>query len=301
MAGKKDSRAANGASGKKDVLLFDPEDLVLVEDVASAIYDERVKLPVSESLVLNIMTYGILEPVLVRKNQETGKTEVVAGRQRVKACREANKRLKKQGSEQHRVPAIIKRGDPATLMGVMVSENEQREDDTPLGRAKKVARFMDLGRSEDEAAVMMGVSKASIKNMLGLLDAPAAVRKAVESGAITSSDGYKLAKLEPEEAAKRVEKLKTEAPRTPGKKRSSNGAKAREIVDGRKRKKAKPEAVPGEKGVYVRSELDVEQMREKIAEHVHIPGEDKRILDLVFDWLSGNDEAFAEWDAEAAE
>ena len=299
---KKDSRAANGASGKKDVLLFDPEDLVLVDDVSSAIYDERVKLPVSESLVLNIMTYGILEPVLVRKNQESGKTEVVAGRQRVKACREANKRLKKQGAEQHRVPAIVKRGDPATLMGVMVSENEQREDDTPLGRAKKVARFMDLGRSEDEAAVMMGVSKASIKNMLGLLDAPAAVRKAVESGAITSSDGYKLAKLEPEEAAKRVEKLKTEAPRTPGKKRSSNGAKAREIVDGKKRKKAKSEESSGGESVGVfRSATDIMKRRDWIAEHVKIPGEDKRILDLVFDWLSGNDEAFAEWESEAAE
>lgn len=125
IKGTKDSRAALGADGKKDVLLFDPENLTLVEDGASVLYDERIKLPTSEALVLNIMTYGVIEPIVVRKNPETGAPEVVAGRQRVKACREANRRLKASGCEVHRIAAIVKRGDPAALMGVMVSESRR--------------------------------------------------------------------------------------------------------------------------------------------------------------------------------
>jgi len=232
MTGTKDSRAALGASGKKDVLLFDPENLALVEDPTNPLYDERVALPVSEALVLNIMAYGVIEPIVVRKNAETEQTEVVAGRQRVKACREANKRLMAKGCEPHRIAAIVKRGDSATLMGVMVSENEIREDDTPIGRARKAARFIDLGRTVEEAGVMLGISVPSVKNLLGLLDGPAVVRKAVEAGVVSVSDGYKLSKLEPAEAAERIERIKQEAPRTVGKKRSGNGAKARAIVDG---------------------------------------------------------------------
>jgi len=175
---------------------------------------------------------GVLEPILVRRNQETGDVEVVDGRQRVKAAREANKRLKKQGLELIRVPAMPQRASDHKAMGMLISANEHRQDDTPLGRAKKAQRYLDLGRSEAEVAALFGISTASVKNMLSLLDAPAAVRSAVESGKITTSAGYKLAKLEPAEARKKVDELIEKAPRTPGKKRSKNAKKAREIVNG---------------------------------------------------------------------
>jgi ParB family chromosome partitioning protein len=148
----------------------------------------------------------------------------------VKAAREANKRLKKQGVETFRVPAMVQRVNPYRGMGMIISENEHRQDDTPIGRAKKMQRYLELGRDEAEVAVLFGVSVASVKNMLSLLDAPAAVRNAVESGKISTSDGYKLAKLEPSEARDKVTELVEHAPRTPGKKRSKNAKRAREIV-----------------------------------------------------------------------
>ena len=81
-------------------------------------------------------------------------------------------------------------------------------------------------------AVLLGVSEATVKNMLRLLDAPAAVRNAADAGKITQSDAYKLSREEPEEARKKLGKLLEQAPRTPGKKRSKNASKAREIVSG---------------------------------------------------------------------
>jgi ParB family chromosome partitioning protein len=232
----KASRDSLNAKGKRDAYMFDPDDLVLVIDEKSPLYDERVHLPVSESLVLNMMhapdgvPQGVLEPITVARNTETGKVEVLIGRQRVKAAREANKRLKKQGVETFRVPAMVQRVNPYRGMGMIISENEHRQDDTPIGRAKKMQRYLELGRDEAEVAVLFGVSVASVKNMLSLLDAPAAVRNAVESGKISTSDGYKLAKLEPSEARDKVTELVEHAPRTPGKKRSKNAKKAREIV-----------------------------------------------------------------------
>lgn len=235
----KASRDALNAKGKRDAYMFDPEDLVLVTDEGHPLYDERVNLPVSESLVLNMLhapdgvPQGVIDPITAARNPETGAVEVVAGRQRVKAAREANKRLKKMGMEPIRVPAMIVRVNAHRAMGILISENEHRQDDTPLGRARKAQRYLELGRDEAEIATLFGVSQASIKNLLGLLDAPAAVRHAVEEGKITASAGYKLAKLEPGEAKEKVAELIEHAPRTPGKKRSVNGRKAREILGGK--------------------------------------------------------------------
>jgi ParB family transcriptional regulator, chromosome partitioning protein len=242
----KASRDSLNAKGKRDAYMFDPEDLVLVTDEKSPLYDERIDLPVEEALVLNIMfvpaggtiPQGVLEPINAMRNTETGKVEVIDGRQRVKAAREANKRLKKQGLEPIWVPAMLKKTTGHGAMGMLISSNELRRDDTPLGRAKKMQRYIDLGRDASEIATLFGISAASVKNSLSLLDAPAAVRNAVETGKISTSDGYKLARLEPAEAKEKVEELIEQAPRTPGKKRSKNAKKAREIVSNGKEPKS---------------------------------------------------------------
>lgn len=236
----KKSRDALNAKGKRDVYMFDPDDVVLVEDEKSPLYDERVHLPLDPHLVDNILfapdgiAQGVLEPGLVRRNNETGKVEVVDGRQRVKALREANKRLKKQGMELLRFPGMVQRANDHRLMGMLISANEHRQNDSPMGRAKKAQRYIDLGRDESEVATLLGISAQSVKNLLSLLDAPAAVRAAVDGGKVSVSDGYKLARLEPAEAKGKLAELLEKAPRTPGKRRSKNAAKAREIVGGKK-------------------------------------------------------------------
>src|SRR5580692_10690815 len=96
----KASRDSLRAKGKTDVYFFDPRDLVLVTDKDDLLYDARVEDPVNEALVASLMyapdgksSLGVIQPVTGRRNQESGKVEVVAGRDRVKAGREANRRL----------------------------------------------------------------------------------------------------------------------------------------------------------------------------------------------------------------
>ena len=240
----KASRDALNSKGKTDIYYFDPEDVVLVTDESHVLYDERVHLPFDEGTVANMMyapdgeaSQGVLEPCTGRRNTETGKVEIVDGRQRTKNAREANRRLKKQGRPLIRLPVWIKRGNDSRHMAALISSNEHRTDDTPMGRARKVERYIKLGHDESEVSALLGISRSSVKDLLSLLDAPAAVRRAVDSGKITTSAGYKLARLEPAEAREKLDELLEHAPRTPGKKRSKNAKKARAIL-GEKTKSA---------------------------------------------------------------
>ena len=135
----KNSTEAYGASGKTNVLNFEPERLHLVTDTAHPLYDERIHLPLDEAMVLNIMDQGVLEPIIVWKDPETGLSCVVAGRRRVRHTLEANKRLVKEGKKPKLVPAVVKRGSAVRMAQAMISENEIRRADTPLARAKKMA------------------------------------------------------------------------------------------------------------------------------------------------------------------
>jgi ParB-like chromosome segregation protein Spo0J len=242
----KESRDALNAKGKTDVYYFDPTDVVLVENKASALYDERVENDFKESLVVNMMyqpepdgpPQGVLKVLLGRRNAETGKVEIIDGRQRTKACREANRRLKKQGAELLRLPVLLKRANDVRSMAMLISSNEHTTEDSPLKKAHKAQRYIDLGRDESEVGALLGLSRQSVKSLLSLLDAPASVRNAVEMGKITARDGYKLARLAPDEAKVKVAELLEHAPRTPGKKRSPNAKRAREILGGGEQKLA---------------------------------------------------------------
>lgn len=299
--GTKDTRKAHGAAGKKDMLLFDPEELVLVTDEKSDLYDDRVHLEPTAAFVANLEHYGVLEPVIVRKNTTTGKTEVVDGRQRVKGLRLANKNLKKRGEDPWRVEAVVKRGDAGTAIGMMISTNEQRLDDTPLNRAKKAARMLERGKTEAEVGIALGCSVSSVKNLIALLDAPAVVRHAVESEKISVTDGYKLSKLGVDEAKKKVERLIEHAPRTPGKKRSKNAAKAREIVSGPK--KSPPSATNGKhtepvpvdyEGVRHRNMIENVKMEIEALKHKHEDADVAHGAKLALAWVLGDDQALKE-------
>lgn len=154
----KNSIDAYGASGKSNVLFFEPESLHLVTDTTHPLYDERVHLPLNEAVILNIMELGVLEPIIVWKDPETGKTCVVAGRQRVKNAMEANARRKRAGLEPWPVPGIAKRGSAIQMAKYMVSENEITQPDTPLGRAKKMVQQMEYGHDENDIALLFGCS-----------------------------------------------------------------------------------------------------------------------------------------------
>ena len=192
----------------------DPKDLRIIgldtnDGPEHPLYDPRIKLPIKEEMVLNIMAYGVLEPIQVRMNGTH--SEVVDGRQRVRHAREANKRLKRMGSDEVRVPLLVKRGDDGRLFGIAVSSNEHRVDDTPMAKADKLRRYLDLGNNEDDASIAFGVTKVAIKQWLKLLDLSAYVKNKVDKHEISASAAAKFSELTHDEQREQVDKLIAES------------------------------------------------------------------------------------------
>lgn len=216
----KNSTEAYGASGKTNVLNFEPERLHLVTDRSHPLYDERIHLPLDESMILNIMDQGVLEPIIVWKDPETGLSCVVDGRQRVRHTVEANKRLAAAGKDMLFVPAVTKRGSAVRMAQAMISANEIRRADTPLGRAKKMADALERGHDEEDLSLMFGVGVQTIRATLALLDATQAVKDAVESGTVTVSQARQLANLSPEEQREKVKEVEVATAGTKGHEKS---------------------------------------------------------------------------------
>lgn len=183
---------------RSDMFRFDPDELVLVEDEDDFLSDsERRKIPLEEleSLVRSIMVRGVIEPVVVTKRGD--RPVVVDGRQRVKASREANRRLAAEGAQTVLVPCVLRTGDSKDLAAVSVAANEIRRAESVLARARKASRLLNLGLDEGEVADAFGVTTQAVKNWTALLSCSAPVLKAVERGQLAASAASKLAALTP--------------------------------------------------------------------------------------------------------
>ena len=170
---------------------MDPNDVVIIgldtdDGPEHPLYDERVKLKLDEGLVRNIMVHGVIEPITVTKDPDK-RALVVVGRQRVRCAREANKRLEAEGKVTISVPAMVRRGEQVGMYGVMVSENENRQDDNIITKARKGAKLLAMGMPHDIVATNLHVSSARFSAWLKLLELEPSLVKAVERGEVSVS------------------------------------------------------------------------------------------------------------------
>jgi ParB family chromosome partitioning protein len=139
-----------------------------------------------EELSKSIRRTGILQPVLVTK--EGGRFRIVAGERRVRAARLAGL------SE---VPVIVREGvtDRDHLLLALV-ENVQRRDLTVLEEAEAYRHLKDdFGLTQEDVAERVGKDRATVANALRLLKLPAAVRAALEEGALSAGHARALLAL----------------------------------------------------------------------------------------------------------
>jgi ParB family chromosome partitioning protein len=195
------SKSAIDAS-RVNAFKLNPESLHLITNPEHPLYDQRVRLPVKEGLVQSIMANGFCTVITVQKNGD--QIVVVDGMQRVKAAVEANRRLKEKGCEPVEVIATLKKGLDAQIFGVKLASNGNRQDDPPTELAEKLARYLALGRSVEEAAACIGVEVAEAKRLLQLLDLSPKVLAKVDRGQISVCAAAKLSKLSREEQEKQL-------------------------------------------------------------------------------------------------
>jgi ParB family chromosome partitioning protein len=139
-----------------------------------------------EELSKSIRRTGILQPVLVTK--EGGRFRIVAGERRVRAARLAGL------SE---VPVIVREGvtDRDQLLLALV-ENVQRRDLTALEEAEAYRHLKDdFSLTQEDVAERVGKDRATVANALRLLKLSAAVRAALEEGALSAGHARALLAL----------------------------------------------------------------------------------------------------------
>lgn len=150
-----------------------------------------------QELADSIKEYGILQPLLVKKNGDMYR--IIAGERRWRAAKIAG--LKE-------IPVIIREYDRQQSVEIALIENVQRADLNPIEEAFAYQQLMqEFGLKQEEIASRVGKNRATITNSIRLLKLAEPVQKLLIDGAISS--GHARALLGIDDAKKQDEVAKS--------------------------------------------------------------------------------------------
>ena len=139
-----------------------------------------------EELAESIKTYGVIQPIVVSK--QDGYYAIVAGERRWRAAKLA-------GLEE--IPAIIREDDEQTNKEIALIENIQREDLNPFEKALGIRHLMEkYGMTQEQVAKKLGKSRSSISNTVRILYLTPDVLELVKQGKLTEGHCKALAGIE---------------------------------------------------------------------------------------------------------
>ncbi len=145
-------------------------------------FDESALGELTES----IRTYGVLQPVLVRKLPQGG-YELIAGERRLRAARQA---------KAANIPAIVKEFNDAQTSEIAIIENIQRENLNIMEEAQAYERLMkEFGHTQEVLAKKVGRSRSHIANILRLLKLTPEVQDYVANGTLSMGQAKPLLAL----------------------------------------------------------------------------------------------------------
>ncbi|MBT2495994.1 ParB/RepB/Spo0J family partition protein [Microbacterium sp. ISL-59] len=146
-------------------------------------------------LVHSVREFGVLQPVVVRKNTE-GEYELIMGERRTRAAREA-------GLET--IPAIVRETADEDLLRDALLENLHRSELNPLEEASAYQQLLeDFGITQEELATRIGRSRPQISNTIRLLKLPVPVQQRVAAGVLTAGHARAILSLENPESMQRL-------------------------------------------------------------------------------------------------
>ena len=166
-----DTNTSNAVSAEKSGLAT-----IAVERLQRGRYQPRTDMRAEslEELAASIKKQGIMQPIVVRPISGEGRDtryEIIAGERRWRAA---------QIAELQEVPVIIKDVADEDAIAMALIENIQRENLNPLEEALALQRLIDeFELTHDEAAQAVGRKRASVTNLLRLLDLDASVKNLV--------------------------------------------------------------------------------------------------------------------------
>ncbi len=142
-----------------------------------------------ESLAQSISVYGILQPIIVRKNDNTeGVYDIIAGERRWRAAKMAGLT---------EMPCVVLDSDALRAAQIALVENLQREDLNPIDEAFAYQALIEnFSLTQDQVSKQVGKSRAAVTNALRLLDLPSEILDLLRSGEISAGHARALLGLE---------------------------------------------------------------------------------------------------------
>lgn len=172
---------------------------ISIDRIVPSPHNPRRTIGDVSELAQSIATVGILEPLLVEEIADGGEYDfhVIAGERRWTAARQAGLDT---------VPCLVRPAlEDAARLELMIIENLQREDLSPLDEAEGFRKLTQLGMSQRAIAERIRCNQSHVSKRIALTLLPPTAKAELDAGGITIEEATFLARLhrEPE----RIEKL----------------------------------------------------------------------------------------------
>ena len=179
---KAEAKAAEEMDEKGRILMLKLDLVQPNKEQPRKTFDEEKINELAES----IKNYGVLQPLLVQKNDSF--YEIIAGERRWRAAKAAG--LKE-------VPAVLKEYSKQEAMEISLIENVQRADLNPIEEALGYRQLIDeFGLTQEEIAVRVAKSRTAITNTMRLLKLDEQIQNMLVQGVITSGHARAVLSLE---------------------------------------------------------------------------------------------------------
>jgi ParB family chromosome partitioning protein len=149
-------------------------------------YQPRMHIKPEDLIELadSIREHGVIQPLIITKDEKSNKYYLIAGERRFRASQLAG--LKK-------VPVVVKESSPQEMLELALIENIQRED---LNAVEEATAFRQLqeefGMKQSDIAKKVGLSRVAVTNKIRILGLPEEVKEAILNGKITEGHARAL-------------------------------------------------------------------------------------------------------------
>lgn len=153
--------------------------MIELNKITAGVYQPRHNFDATElnELADSIRLNGVLQPIILRRSNDEGDFEIIAGERRFRAAKIAG--LKE-------IPAVVKKINNHEALELALIENIQREDLSMLEEAEGYKRLMDeFSYTYEQIGQKIGKSRSHVNNILRLLNLPKEVQKLLDQKAIS--------------------------------------------------------------------------------------------------------------------
>lgn len=147
-----------------------------------------------EELAQSIRTYGLLQPILVRKFDN--RYQLVAGERRLRACKLLG---------WPKITAVIREVNDSAMAAMALIENLQRENLDYFEEAEGYQKLLDeFGLTQEVLAQRIGKSQSTIANKMRLLKLASSVQRSLLESGLSERHARALLKLPDNETREKV-------------------------------------------------------------------------------------------------